>query len=143
VGSHGRAMIAFVKRQRVALGKLPTLLLSVSLSEAGAEDTTQPAEKREAARRDVDMMLERFYKSTGFRPARAEPVAGALMYSRYNPFVRFIMKRIARAAGASTDASRDHVFTNFDALTSVALGFADQLGAAPAVTGPEPLRTTA
>jgi hypothetical protein len=35
------------------------------------------------------------------------------------------------------------VFTNFDALTSVALGFADQLGAAPAVTGPEPLRTTA
>ena len=49
-------------------------------------------------------------------PERCLPVAGALAYSKYNIFVRFIMKRIARRAGAPTDASRDYEFTNWPAL---------------------------
>jgi menaquinone-dependent protoporphyrinogen oxidase len=38
------------------------------------------------------------------------------MYSKYNWFIRFVMKRIARRAGASTDTSRDHEFTDWVAL---------------------------
>ena len=48
----------------------------------------------------------KFVKDTGWRPARAVPVAGALAYSKYNFFIRFVMKRIARKAGAPTDTSR-------------------------------------
>ena len=53
---------------------------------------------------------------TGWRPARVLPVAGALAYSRYNFLIRFVMKRIARKAGAPTDTSRDYEFTNWPAL---------------------------
>ena len=41
------------------------------------------------------------------------PVAGALAYSHYNLLVRFIMKRIARSAGADTDTSHDYEYTDW------------------------------
>ena len=72
--------------------------------------------ERERAAADVQRMIDVFVKKTGWRPARSLPVAGALAYSRYNVFVRFIMKRIAREAGAPTDTSRDYVFTDWPAL---------------------------
>ena len=37
-------------------------------------------------------------------------------YSRYNVIITFLMKWIARRAGAPTDASRDHEFTDWAAL---------------------------
>ena len=61
-------------------------------------------------------MLDDFVADTGWQPAFVKPVAGALMYSRYNLLIRFVMKRIARQAGASTDTSRDHEFTDWAAL---------------------------
>ena len=61
-------------------------------------------------------MIAVFVKDTGWQPARAMPVAGALVYSKYNFFVRFVMKRIARKAGAPTDTSRDYEFTDWAAL---------------------------
>ena len=38
VGKHERAMVKFVKAHRTALERIPSTFLSVSLSEAGAED---------------------------------------------------------------------------------------------------------
>jgi menaquinone-dependent protoporphyrinogen oxidase len=38
------------------------------------------------------------------------------MYRRYNPLVRFVMKRIARKAGAPTDSSRNYDFTDWPAI---------------------------
>ena len=58
-------------------------------------------------------MIDRFVKETGWRPARVFPVAGALAYTRYNVLVRFVMKRIARKAGAPTDTTRDHELTDW------------------------------
>jgi menaquinone-dependent protoporphyrinogen oxidase len=44
------------------------------------------------------------------------PVAGALAYSRYNFIIRFVMKQIARKAGAPTDTSRDYELTDWPTL---------------------------
>ena len=52
------------------------------------------------------------------RPAHVLPVAGALAYSQYNFIIRFVMKRIARKAGAPTDTSRDYEFTDWSTLDS-------------------------
>jgi menaquinone-dependent protoporphyrinogen oxidase len=77
-------------------------------------------------------MIDVFVKETGWRPERTLPVAGALTYSRYNIFVRFVMKRIARAAGAPTDTSRDYEFTNWPALDRFAAELAARKGQASA-----------
>ena len=115
-GRHEREMIAFAKRHRDALVRLDAAFVSVTLSEAGAEDPARSDAEREAASADAHRMIDVFVKETGWRPEHTLPVAGALAYSRYNFLVKFLMKRIARKAGAPTDASRDYEFTDWPAL---------------------------
>lgn len=116
VGHHEPELIAFVRRHRDELARHGAFLLSVTLSEAGAEDPRAPRARREEAAADAQRMIDVFVEDTGWRPARALPVAGALAYSRYNFLVKFLMRRIARKAGAPTDASRDYEFTDWAAL---------------------------
>jgi len=115
-GHHEREMIAFVRQHRDDLTRLGAFFLSVTLSEAGAEDPKQPPDRREEAAADAQRMIDVFIQDTGWRPARVLPVAGALAYSRYNFIVKFLMKRIARKAGVPTDTSRDYEFTDWAAL---------------------------
>jgi menaquinone-dependent protoporphyrinogen oxidase len=44
------------------------------------------------------------------------PVAGALLYRQYGVLVRMMMRLIAGRVGASTDTSRDHDYTDWDAV---------------------------
>lgn len=116
VGKHESEMVAFAKRHRADLEQLPSAFLSVSLSEAGVEDRTASPEKREQAKADVERMLATFFEETGWHPARVTPVAGAMLFTQYGLLLRFVMKRIARKAGSSTDTSRDHIFTDWSGL---------------------------
>ena len=116
VGHHEPEIIAFVRRHRVELERLSAGFVSVTLSEAGAEDPNRSEAQRQRSAADVQHMIDVFVTDTGWRPDRCLPVAGALAYGQYNIFVRFIMKRIARKAGAPTDTSRDYEFTNWGAL---------------------------
>jgi menaquinone-dependent protoporphyrinogen oxidase len=93
-----------------------TAFLSVSLSQAGAQDEHATPDSRARATADVKRMIDVFLTATQWHPTLIQPVAGALMYSRYNFLVRFIMKRIALRAGASSDTSRDQVFTRWHEL---------------------------
>lgn len=136
-GRHEREMVAYVRSHRAALERMPSAFLSVSLSEAGAEDEHAAEELRSKAAEDVRWMIETFCNETGWHPRQVVPVAGALMYTRYNVLVRFLMRMIARRAGASTDTSHDHVFTDWTALDRFAEAFAASVTApSPAVTAP-------
>jgi menaquinone-dependent protoporphyrinogen oxidase len=115
-GHHEPEMTAFVTRHREELARLGAVFLSVTLSEAGAEDPKAPDARRKRSAADAQRMIDVFIAETGWHPDRALPVAGALAYSRYNFIVRFVMKRIARKAGAPTDTSRDYEFTDWAAL---------------------------
>src|SRR5262249_42691614 len=79
VGRHEPEMIAFVRRNRAELERLSAAFISVTLSQAGAQDMNAPPEKRRAAAAEVQGMIDRFVEQTGWRPAHALPVAGALM----------------------------------------------------------------
>jgi menaquinone-dependent protoporphyrinogen oxidase len=125
LGRHEREMIAFAKRHREALTLLDAAFVSVTLSEAGAEDPRKTDDERRAAAADAQRMIDVFVRETGWHPEHALPVAGALAYTRYNFLVRFLMKRIARKAGAPTDTSRDYEFTDWPALDR----FVDDLAA--------------
>jgi menaquinone-dependent protoporphyrinogen oxidase len=113
---HEREMTAFIRRHAGELDRIPTAFLSVSLSEAGAEDTTAPAESRLRASNDVQTMIDTFLNDTGWRPTKVRAVAGALMYSQYNFVLRAIMKHIARKAGGDTDTTRDYDYTDYVGL---------------------------
>jgi menaquinone-dependent protoporphyrinogen oxidase len=120
LGKHEREMTAFVKQHAADLQRIPGIFLSVSLSEAGAEDPTATPEARVKSAADVEHMIQDFVRETGWHPSEAKPVAGALLFSKYNWIMRFAMKRIAKAAGAPTDTAHDYEFTDWAALDRVA-----------------------
>jgi menaquinone-dependent protoporphyrinogen oxidase len=113
---HEPEMRRFAKSHRAGLERIPAAFLSVSWSEAGAEDTTAPPERRAQAEDAVRRMIDNFLAETQWRPARIKAVAGALLYSKYNFLLRLVMKRIARQAGGATDTSRDWEYTDWQGL---------------------------
>jgi len=115
-GHHEREIVRFARRYREELRGRRAVFVSVTLSEAGAEDIHAPSERRKQCARDARRMIDAFVKQTGWKPACSFPVAGALAYTRYNWLIRRIMARIARQQGASTDTSVDHEFTNWPLL---------------------------
>jgi menaquinone-dependent protoporphyrinogen oxidase len=131
-GQHEPEMIAFVKQHRLVLERMAATFLSVSLSEAGAEDATATPERRRQSAADVERMIEVFERQTGWRPSRVMPIAGALKYRRYNFIIRFIMKRIARKAGAPTDTSCDYDFTDWPAVDRFVGELLEEVKAGPA-----------
>ena len=126
-GRHEAEMVSFVKEHVAVLERLPSVFLSVTLSEAVAErpDAT-PAEHAKFVG-DVQKVIRRFFEDTGWHPKRVKPVAGALLYTKYNFLVRCVMKRIARGAGGSTDTSRDHEYTDWVALDRFVAELADEI----------------
>jgi menaquinone-dependent protoporphyrinogen oxidase len=52
----------------------------------------------------------------GWHPTLIKVVAGALPYTKYSFFTRWIMKRIVSEAGGDTDTSRDYEYTDWKDL---------------------------
>jgi len=115
-GRHEREMVRFVRKNFGALMSRPSAFLSVSMSQAGVELSGATPEQRAVHASNVQQMLERFYKETDWRPKYVRAVAGAVLYTKYNFLVRFMMKRISKQAGGSTDTSQDHEYTDWAAL---------------------------
>ena len=132
-GKHEPEMVKFVKRYLNQLHAIPTLFLSVSLSEKTVEDPQAPAEKRVEAEADVKRTIDGFLVETGWHPSHVAAVAGALLYSKYNFVIRFIMKRIAEKAGGPADTSRDYEFTDWTKLDRLIEKFVES---APTVEPP-------
>jgi len=116
VGKHERGMVEFVKAHRSVLERIPSAFLSVSLSEAGAEDASATAERKKRAAVNVKTNIDAFLRDTGWSPSHVHPVAGALLYRQYGTILRLVMRFIAKQVGATTDTSRDHEFTDWQAL---------------------------
>jgi menaquinone-dependent protoporphyrinogen oxidase len=135
-GKHEPEMVEFVKRRRADLEAVPSAFLSVSLSEAGAEDAKASDEQRAKWTTDVQGMVDQFFIETGWSTKQVRPIAGALMYSRYSMPLKVIMKRIAHSVGASTDTTCDHEFTNWSSLDKFIEEFASKLSADQAATAP-------
>jgi menaquinone-dependent protoporphyrinogen oxidase len=110
---HEREMIEFARRYRDDLRRIGAVFMSVSMSEAGAEDMHASAARRAQSAADAQRMIDVFIKQTGWKPERYLPVAGALLYRQYNFLVRFVMKQISKKNGGPTDTSRDYEFTDW------------------------------
>ncbi len=110
-GRYQRPVRIWASRYAQKLNERPTAFLSVCLAVLQQEPKVQ---------RELLAMIGRFLRGTGWRPTLTKPVAGALLYSRYNPFKRWVMKRIVKKGGGDTDTSRDYEYTDWDDLRAFA-----------------------
>jgi menaquinone-dependent protoporphyrinogen oxidase len=106
-GRHQRYIERLVRDRVDGLNAVPSAFVSVCGAMAGA---TPKADGAARAYR------ERFLDATGWHPTVARSFAGGLPYTRYRPWVRWMMKLISRRTGRPTDTSRDYDFTDWDAV---------------------------
>jgi menaquinone-dependent protoporphyrinogen oxidase len=102
------SLLRFVRDNRAWLAGLPAALVAVSLT--ALQDDEQ-------SRDELRKCVEAFCSEAGWTPAVTQHVAGALRYTEHDYFKRLIMRLIARQHGRDTDASRDHEYTDWDAVT--------------------------
>jgi menaquinone-dependent protoporphyrinogen oxidase len=81
----------------------------VSVSLTAADDS-------EEARTTTWRLIDDFIEETGWTPRRSVAVAGALQYLEYDVFTRTLMRLMMRRGGHPTDAFRDYVYTDWDAV---------------------------
>lgn len=122
-GRHSGALEEFVRAHRDILANRRTAFFSVS---GAAISKTPEAEK------DFAEQTEAFCRDTGCRPDRVASFAGGIPYTRYDPITRYVIKRIQKKAGRSTDTSRDHEYTDWAAV--------EEFGRELAGVGPPPAR---
>jgi menaquinone-dependent protoporphyrinogen oxidase len=113
-GRYQTAVERFVRDNVALLNKMPSGFFSVSLVAASPD-----AEHR----KEADKLIERFLADTGWRPGRTASFAGALRYSKYGFFKRFLMRLTAWREGGQTDTSRDHEYTDWNVVDTFAQSF--------------------
>lgn len=105
-GHHQRAIAAFAAKHAEALERTHTMFISVSLAAAGDK-----AEKKEAL-----ALAWKFVNETAWKPTVVLSVAGALRFSQYDFFRRWMMTRIAREHGIEPKPGEDIEFTDWRSL---------------------------
>lgn len=109
-GEYQSSIEHFVQEHHEILNKLPGLFLSVSLAAA----TDEPESWEE-----LKSITENFFDKTAWKPELTEHVAGALRYTKYNFFKKFIMRLIAQKSSGDTDTSKDYEYTDWDQVKHI------------------------
>lgn len=105
MGEYQSSIEHYVRENHKLLNLVPGLFLSVSLTAA----TDEPESWKE-----LKKITEDFMSKTEWQPAFIEQVAGALLYTKYNFFKKFIMRLIAKKSSGDTDTSQDFEYTDWD-----------------------------
>ncbi len=115
-GRHSRALRRYIGINGPELAQRPAALFQVSLTSASHDDEHDAV---------AAGLAEALSRDTGLQPAAVGLFAGALRYSRYGRVKRTMMRSIARHDGRDDDTSRDHEYTDWDAVDR----FADTVAA--------------
>ena len=122
-GGYQKPIVKWIRAHAAALDRLPTAFVSVCLAILS---------KNDAGRKEAEAIPQRLLAATQWHPSTVKVVAGALLYTQYNLFVRWMMKRIVARAGGDTDTSRDYEYTDWDDLRDFAAEFGRRLTTAAA-----------
>jgi menaquinone-dependent protoporphyrinogen oxidase len=113
-GRHQRAVTRFVRANLVALNTTPSAFFSVSGAAASSNETS---------RAEAQRFIDEFLGQTGWYPRTTAAIAGAMAYTRYNPILRWIVRRASKPMGGPMDTSRDHEFTDWSQVERFVTGF--------------------
>jgi menaquinone-dependent protoporphyrinogen oxidase len=121
-GRYQKDVEHWVRAHAAELSAQPTAFVSVCLAVLAKSNPKTAA--------DLDAVVARFLATTGWRPTIVKHVAGALLYTRYGIFKRWIMKRIVARSGGATDTSKDYDYTDWADLRAFANEFRRRVSAA-------------
>jgi menaquinone-dependent protoporphyrinogen oxidase len=109
LGRHASPIRAFIRSYREDLLEVPTAFFSVSMAAA-----------RSGASFDPNGYMIETFDDVGWYPTVHASFAGALPYRKYSWLTRAVMKRISKSAGHTTDTTRNHEFTDWNAVDAFA-----------------------
>jgi menaquinone-dependent protoporphyrinogen oxidase len=115
-GAYPKAVQRWVDAHSAALNVRPTAFVSVCLGILQKSPTVDA---------ELHRIVDTFLAATAWHPTVTKSVAGALLYTKYNWLIRWVMKRIAQDAGGDTDTSRDYEYTDWNDLRGFASAFSD------------------
>ena len=110
----------FITTHRDWLNQVPSALFTVCMAIHSKNDKEQ-----ETARAFGPGLAGK----THWQPGLLETFAGAIKYTQYGFITRWIMRHIAKKEGGDTDTSRDHEYTDWDAVTQFSEQFLSKAGA--------------
>jgi menaquinone-dependent protoporphyrinogen oxidase len=112
-GSYQSVLRKFVKTHSLLLSEKRNALFTIALSAQGAEaDTT--------GKKALEDAVRSFSDASGWIPEKHVTFAGARRYTRYNPVIRHMMKKIAERSGGDTDTSKDYEYTDWNDVDAFA-----------------------
>ncbi|MCW9705842.1 flavodoxin domain-containing protein [Fodinibius salsisoli] len=100
----------YIREHSEVLNNMLGVFMSVSLTAAANEPESWE---------ELKTITDEFLKVTGWQPDYVEQVAGALRYSKYNFFKKFIMRMIAQKSGGDTDPSKDYEYTDWEQVKAI------------------------
>lgn len=107
-GRFPNAIKKWIKTHRNDLYKRDCAFFAVCLSVLEKDKKTQI---------ELKSRLMRFFDICQWSPQRWQIFAGALNYSKYNFFYKFLLKRILKEKGGDTDSSKDYDYTDWPAVS--------------------------
>lgn len=112
-GRYQEALAKFVNRHAEALNKTHSLFISVSLTAAGDKDE----------QKDALSLAWKFVSGADWKPTVVLSIAGALRFSQYDFFRRWMVKRVADDRGLKVAGKDDIEFTDWKALERAVVRF--------------------
>lgn len=106
-GKYQPQIFHYVKEHAEILNGMMSVFLSVSLTAASDEPESW---------KELRSQTDQFLQEAAWTPHIVEFAAGALLFTEYDFFKRFIMRMISKKAGGDTDTSRDFVYTDWNKL---------------------------
>ena len=120
MGCYSCAARRFITRYKSQLETVPSAFFSVSITDAS---------KTPEERSKLDSYIQGLFKKTGWHPDTVGRFAGAIPFTRYGFWKRFLMKNNVLLKGAA-DMSHDYEFTDWDQVVKFGNDFIDQYQAA-------------
>jgi menaquinone-dependent protoporphyrinogen oxidase len=105
-GGLEKELVQFVNTHAEAIRGRPHFLFVVLLSAAATDPAVREEWLGDAGRKIRDQLQVSFDDT--------EMIAGALSYSKYSFPVKWLMRRLARKAGAETRTDRDYEYTDWE-----------------------------
>lgn len=119
-GRYQPSVKKWVVDRAARLNGTPSAFFSVSLG---------VLQREAAVRKQVNATVAGFLEDAHWSPQMVKSVAGALLYTRYGWFKRWLMKRIVAKAGGDTDTRRDYEYTDWNELQACVSEFARRVHA--------------
>lgn len=104
VEKYQRRIRRFVRAEAARLTRMPAAFFSVCMTAAGDS---------ERERAHAQGYIDNFVAQTGWRPTRSTSFAGAVLYTQYGFFTRWLMRMFMKSRGRDTDTTRDWVYTDW------------------------------